>query len=62
MASRLATAGVSVTVISSAAVGALMPRVNKVVVGALGALSGGAALASAGLLAVTTAAAHRAVS
>ncbi|CAH2101595.1 unnamed protein product [Euphydryas editha] len=62
MAARLATAGVSVALVGGAAVGALMPRVNKVVLGAAAALAGGAALATAGALAVTAAAAHHAVS
>ncbi|XP_061385094.1 translation initiation factor eIF-2B subunit beta [Danaus plexippus] len=61
MAVRLSHSGVSVTVTSAAAVGALMSRVNKVVLEAVGALSGGSALAAAGTLALTTAAAHRAV-
>ncbi|KAG6463867.1 hypothetical protein O3G_MSEX014119 [Manduca sexta] len=56
MASRLAAAGVSVTVIPTAAVYAVMSRVNKVVVSVSAALGGGAALGEAGLLAVTSAA------
>ncbi|CAH0730716.1 unnamed protein product, partial [Brenthis ino] len=61
MAARLAGAGVSVTLVGLAAVPALMPRVNKVIIGAVAALAGGAALARAGALLVTTAAAHCAV-
>ncbi|XP_026318587.1 translation initiation factor eIF-2B subunit beta [Hyposmocoma kahamanoa] len=56
MALRLSAAGAPVTVVSNAAVCGLMSRVNKVVVGARAALAGGAALAEAGLHAVTTAA------
>ncbi|XP_072941943.1 translation initiation factor eIF2B subunit beta [Epargyreus clarus] len=58
MAVRLSTAGVSVTLVSAAAVAGLMCRVNKVIVGCRAAMAGGAALGAAGLHAVTTAAKH----
>ncbi|CAG4936587.1 unnamed protein product [Parnassius apollo] len=61
MAARLSTAGINVTVVSSAAVGVLMSRVNKVVVGVVAALAGGAVLSRAGLHAVTVAAHHYSV-
>ncbi|CAK1555978.1 unnamed protein product [Leptosia nina] len=61
MATRLSSQGVSVTLVNGAAVGALMPRVNKVVIGVRSTLAGGAVLGEAGLLAVTTAARHYSV-
>ncbi|XP_038220934.1 translation initiation factor eIF-2B subunit beta [Zerene cesonia] len=61
MAARLSTLGVNVTYVNGAVVGALMPRVNKVVVGVRAALAGGAVLGEGGLLAVTTAARHYSV-
>ncbi|CAB3231876.1 unnamed protein product [Arctia plantaginis] len=48
MAARLSAAGVSVTIISSAAIFAVMSRVNKVVVSVSAALGGGAALLAGG--------------
>lgn len=61
MASRLSAAGVPVTVISSAAIYAVMSRVNKVVLEVSAALGGGAVLAPAGSHAVTLAAKHYSV-
>ncbi|CAH4034330.1 unnamed protein product [Pieris brassicae] len=61
MAVRLSTQGVNVTLVNGAAVGALMPRVNKVVIGVRSTLAGGAVLGDGGLLAVTTAARHYSV-
>ncbi|CAH2062560.1 unnamed protein product, partial [Iphiclides podalirius] len=61
MASRLSAAGVDVTVVSSAAVAALMPRVNKVILCVRAVLAGGTALARAGSHAVTVAAHHYSV-
>ncbi|KAJ8704118.1 hypothetical protein PYW07_013412 [Mythimna separata] len=58
MANRLSAAGVSVTVISSASIYAVMSRVNKVVISVKAAMGGGAVLAEAGLHAVTQAARH----
>ncbi|CAH0599527.1 unnamed protein product [Chrysodeixis includens] len=61
MAHRLSTAGISVTVVSSASIYAVMSRVNKVVISVSAALGGGAVLAAAGLSAVTQAARHYSV-
>ncbi|XP_045541076.1 translation initiation factor eIF-2B subunit beta isoform X1 [Papilio machaon] len=61
MAARLSAAGVNVTLVSAAAVTALMSRVNKVVLGARAALAGGAALARVGAHSVTLAAQHYSV-
>lgn len=61
MAQRLSTAGVPTTVINSAAVYAIMPRVNKVVIGCRAALGGGGVLTEAGVNAVTCAAKHYSV-
>ncbi|XP_073946433.1 translation initiation factor eIF2B subunit beta-like [Choristoneura fumiferana] len=56
MAARLSAAGVPVTVLGSAAVCAVMARVNKVVMEVEAALAGGAALGAPGLHALTAAA------
>ncbi|CAB3252405.1 unnamed protein product [Arctia plantaginis] len=61
MAARLSAAGVSVTIISSAAIFAVMSRVNKVVVSVSAALGGGAALLAGGAHAVTQAAKYYSV-
>lgn len=61
MAARLSAAGVPVTVVSGAAVCAVMSRVNKVVLSVSAALGGGAALLEGGALAVTQAAKHYSV-
>lgn len=61
MAHRLSLAGISVTVVSSASIYAVMSRVNKVVISVVAALGGGAVLARAGLSAVTQAAKHYSV-
>lgn len=56
MARRLSNSGVSVTVINSSCVFAVMSRVNKVVVEVQAAMGGGAVLGDAGLHSVTLAA------
>ncbi|XP_053622007.1 translation initiation factor eIF2B subunit beta [Plodia interpunctella] len=61
MAGRLAACGVPVTVVASAAITAVMPRINKVVVGVRCALAGGAALGQVGLHALTAAAKYYSV-
>ncbi|XP_050676502.1 translation initiation factor eIF-2B subunit beta [Leptidea sinapis] len=58
MAARLSAYGINVTLVNGCAVGALMSRVNKVVVGGRATLAGGAVLGEGGLLTITTVAAH----